>query len=407
MRERVSVARLVVASVIAMVAVKAGAMPLDGRVWEKAPEANAILESVRRNGEFSKEENERLRRLLRMDDRYMTAVVAYIVGESQGDDSELCSALEASRRDWSVPNAYITAALAKKELRGKSDEEKVEGFQAMLDDPDEFVRMCAAKEIARIDVEKGKEALKRVASTGVDDLAQGEAARSLYAMGGPDLGVVRISYMGCAQVFGMFAIIEGTSLGEFDRFWERIPARLLEILEEVRATGEISAEQTAYVIECVGQGTNATPEAKHVVSAVIYSKLKEPCPELLRALETSCQKNYGLPHALVAVAIVKDETRGRPDKEVVEALEPLTKHENPYLRVEAAKEIARLEPEKGKAVLMHLHTFAANWLLRGEAARVLDKMGEDTSYGAAHQHRWDGNYFYATVLKLIEDEPLW
>ncbi|MCP4642988.1 MAG: HEAT repeat domain-containing protein [bacterium] len=415
MRERGSVARLVTALFVAGVTIftvaGAGAIPYEAVEFEKL---RALIEAAKKNGEFSEEEAHRAMSLLGLRRSDTTTIIAFAVGESQGDDDALCQALRARLGEDGISDAFITLALLKKELRGKPVPEKVEAFRALLDDENGFVRMEAAKEIARIDAEKGKEALRPLMNAGreqVDSLVIAEAARHLYEMGERDPGLLRTQMsIHAGQFEGMMAVIEGKLPLEYAGFWNRIPARLLAILEEVRETGELSGEQVAYVVECVGEGSQVTPQAKHVVSAIIYSKLREPCSELLKALEASLRKDrdyYGLPHGLITVAMVKDETRGQSDGEVAEALDPLTKHENPYLRVEAAKEIARLEPEKGKEELRRLYDTDQTWIVQGEAARVLEKMGEEMPYGAAHRHFWDVNFFYMTVLKLIEDEPLW
>ncbi|MCP4641207.1 MAG: HEAT repeat domain-containing protein [bacterium] len=384
-------------------------MGVDVYVWERAPELQATLASVRKCGELTPSDAERLLSYLNMRDGELAAAVAFIVGESQGYDIALCDVLAGRFEPEGFAQGYATVALLKKESRWKSDSGKVKAFRALLADPNPYARIEAAKEIARIDIDQGMEVLERLAQTDEDDLVQSAAARALYEMGGPDLEGKRWALMGFARYMQLVDIIEGRCFMEYDMVWEKLPKELSQILSEVRETRQISESQVDALKGWIQHSDHVLPRVRLVASAAVFAHLEEPNPSLRKELEQAVgeARADSLPYAFVRMALLKDEFRDKPITEKVEALEPLTKDVNWYLRAEAAKEIARIDPDRGKVLLRRLLDTDKSLTVQGESARFLDKMGEPTPFGAAHRHRWDSNSYYTAILKSVEGEPLW
>ncbi len=394
-----SLAFYMVLVAIAVAGIASPAFPFDD--GGKGPEIRAILDCVRRDGELSDEHAQELLKFLKTDAGSLHALVAYVVGESQGDDEELCNAL-AKVRPRTMQDCFAQIAFLKKKIRRKSGEQRIAAFRGMLESEITILQIEAAKEIARIDPKQGMMILEELTRAG-DRFVQSEAARVLHHMGGADPGSLRIRHMYFHAYIGIVTVIEGRDPWEKDRFSRGVVGQLRSMIAEVREQGCLSEANLAKVLPPFGRYSRFADLA----GGVILGECREELPTLRGHLENQLVSltPTGMEYAFVRTGLLKNQVRDKPVAARAAAFMPLTEDPNPYLRAEAAKEIARIDPEKGMEFLKELLQSDKHVVVRGEAARTLDKMGEKTELGAAYQHMY--NYEYTAVLRIIEGESLW
>ncbi len=381
------------------------AQPAQGTPFDdggKGPEIKAILDCVHREGALSADHAQELMGFLQTESWSLHALVAYVVGESQGDDEELCEAFSGFRPD-TMQALFAHMALLKKDIRDKSNAERVDAFRGLFRSEDGVFQLEVAKEIARIDPEQGKVILEELAKTSDDFLVQSEAARVLHDMGGPDLGAVRLRHMGMDTYTGILTTLAGKNLWENDLFPRPFVEQFPAVLQEVRERENFSEEQIAKLLQPFGKHSQLGP----LTRGVTYGEIKGEYPSLHAKLKNDIPtlRRTRIEYAFVRLGLVKSSAQDQSATQKVAVLLPLTEDENPYLRAEAAKEIARVHPKKGKDLLKRLLDSDEHVVVRGESARMLDKMGEKTELGAAYRHMY--HHDYTGILRIIEAEPLW
>ncbi len=374
----------------------------DPEVYLAGPTIRHILTSVQRNGTLTAEQSKELMALLEVKSNRVSALVAHVVGESHGEDRELCEALEKHRRYAAAD--FIRLALLKKSLHGKSTSEKIEAFMPLVEEEGiTIISIEAAREILRLDREEGTAVLQTLMVKDEHSTASGEAARLLAKMGVEVDDRLAHANLHADRYVSMIEVIEGDELWPRWRFSSEAAEALQPILTSAREDRKLSETQLAQTLT---HFDTRGPYGR-LLAAAIYAELKGEYPNMRNNLtqELSNWRPNDFASGLIRFALQRHDLRKKSESDALAWLNALINDPNPYVRAEAAKEITRLNPEDGKALLKRLLESDESKVVRGESARILEKMGEPVPLGAPFIHSFD--YRYIRILKIIEGEPLW
>jgi hypothetical protein len=383
-----------------------------------------ILFDVHATGRLSEAHSHDLLTKLAASERDdLVPLVAFIVGESKGDDEELLRVLRKRCAQYYGTGCpalcpFVRIALLKKELRGKSEAERVVAFERLLDSEDPILRVEAAKEMARSSPTDGEARLRGIVSAWTERREPDQAEPSLQM----PLDVVEAA-----------RVLESRARGEFRRLAQRADygtfpayAGTLETIEGLPLRGRVGEERIQTM-----RTLYATAQAKELLSHDGYQTLirglakgrffERLCAAHIAgdsvhsndALVHHLEKNKKDPtnwgrsveNSIIRVALLKRRLHGKPDADKREALLQLAKESDDFVRVEVGRELLRLAPEEGIRLLRTCLGSYGSFPANAEAARMLRRLGEPVELGLAFTHRCFLNYI--AYLRAIENKPLW
>src|SRR5207237_8411724 len=130
---------------------------------------------------------------------------------------------------------------------------------------------------------------------------------------------------------------------------------------------------------CSSSHVPTKPQHEHAVPAALaawpLSRSHAPRDQTIQQLEKIEPKTYGVSTAFVKMARARLDDKD-PAKFALR-LKELTKNENPYLQVEAAKELSSTDPSAAKPILEKVAGDSAN-PARNEARRALKSIDATT-----------------------------
>ena len=150
---------------------------------------------------------------------------------------------------------------------------------------------------------------------------------------------------------------------------KKIP-RLKEILASVSSHGRIN------VSECRDIEKSLSCSNGVVVSLAtwIVAQSKDSETNLYARIEANGVGGDLMSRAFARMSPIWKTARHDESRKNLAALESFLKESNPYLRIEAAKEIQRIDSKRGERILKKLLS-DESIIVRGEAFRQLDKLG--------------------------------
>jgi hypothetical protein len=156
-----------------------------GGAPEKLLEMEKVLQSVHKAGSLSDGDRHVVMQGLASGDALLMSLAAYAIGQSKDPEMLLCEKSEEvlKRTPDAMAKAFLRLMLIRKASEGKSKPEKVTAITALLRDSNSFLRVEAAKELLRLDPEKGESALRAIATSDPEITARGEAFNQLDKVG--------------------------------------------------------------------------------------------------------------------------------------------------------------------------------------------------------------------------------
>jgi len=151
---------------------------------------------------------------------------------------------------------------------------------------------------------------------------------------------------------------------------KKIP-ELKAVLLKVRESGRLSSQDRAVVEANLAGGDPVLVS----VATCVLAESKEEEANLCAKAEDTLKKAEAMPQAFIRLMLAKKRSEGKKTAERIAAIEPLLNDANPYLQVEAAKELSKNDVRKGEDALRTLVS-GASPIAKGEAFRQLHKMGK-------------------------------
>lgn len=151
---------------------------------------------------------------------------------------------------------------------------------------------------------------------------------------------------------------------------KKIP-ELKAVLLNVRENGRLFSQDRAVVEENLAGGDPVLVS----VAACVLAESKEVETSLCAKAEDALKKAEAMPQAFIRLMLAKKRSEGTKTAERIATIEPLLKDANPYLQVEAAKELFKNNARKGEDALRTLLS-GASPIAKGEAFRQLHKIGK-------------------------------
>ncbi|MDD2708928.1 MAG: hypothetical protein PHV34_13160 [Verrucomicrobiae bacterium] len=166
-------------------------------------------------------------------------------------------------------------------------------------------------------------------------------------------------------------------------------------IENIRKNGSISDKDQQVVAQDLASGDGVLISL--AAYAIGQSKKKETslCAKAEEILKTNTD---AMAEAFVRLTLLKKSAEGKTVSERIALLEALLKTANPFLRVEAAKEIFRIHPQKGEGALKKIALEDANAIAKSEAFNQLDKIGKRDAIEPTFQP----SERYQLLLSIIE-----
>ena len=143
------------------------------------------------------------------------------------------------------------------------------------------------------------------------------------------------------------------------------------ILDRVTETGSLSDTDRRVLHASLDSGDPVLVS----LAAYVVGKSKGGESTLCAKAEDVLTRAQGMPEAFIRVTLAKKKTDGKKTSERVAVIEPLLKDVNPYLQVEAAKELAQNDARKGEDALRVLLSVDSP-IAKGGAFRQLHKIGK-------------------------------
>jgi hypothetical protein len=144
--------------------------PMDTKAAEKISQIRPVLARVREKGKMVDDDRKLLSGIIDSGDPVLISLAAYIVGESEGEDTVLCEKLaaflEKENAVAELPQAFIQLALRERELRGKPQRVRIEGLKELVKQQNPYLKIEAAKRILSLDRSQGRSVLTDIKSTG-------------------------------------------------------------------------------------------------------------------------------------------------------------------------------------------------------------------------------------------------
>lgn len=151
---------------------------------------------------------------------------------------------------------------------------------------------------------------------------------------------------------------------------KKIP-ELKHVLFNVREKGRLT-DQDRVVVE--GNLASGDPVLVSLAACVV-AESKEDETNLCAKAEDVLKTAEAMPQAFIRLMLTKKKAEGKSPAQRTAAIEPLLKEANPYLRVEAAKQLLKTDSRKGEETLKTLLS-DDSIIAKGEAFRQLHKRGK-------------------------------
>ena len=150
---------------------------------------------------------------------------------------------------------------------------------------------------------------------------------------------------------------------------KKIP-RLEEILASVSSHGSFTDSERHDIEQSLACSNSVVVS----LAAWIISRSKDNETNLCARIEATVAGGDMMSQAFARMLPIWKSARHEESCKSLVALESFLKESNPYLRIEAAKEIHRVDSKSGERVLKELLA-DGSIIVRGEAFRQLDKIG--------------------------------
>lgn len=154
---------------------------------------------------------------------------------------------------------------------------------------------------------------------------------------------------------------------------KKIP-ELKRVLIDVREKGRLTDQDRLVVERNLASGDPVLVSL--AACAVTEGKGKEA--NLCAKAEEVLRNVNGMPQAFIRLMLAKKRTEDKKASERIAVIELLLEDANPYLQVEAAKELFKNDARRGEDALKALLS-ADSPIARGEAFRQLHKIGKATN----------------------------
>lgn len=159
------------------------AKPMDAQAAQKLLELRTVLDRVTENASLSDADRRVLHENLDSGDPVLVSLAAYVVGKSKGDESDLCAEAEVVlEKTQGMPDAFLRLMLAKKRTEDRKTSERIAAIEPLLRDANPYLRVEAARELAKSDARKGEDALRALLSED-SPILKGGAFRQLRRIG--------------------------------------------------------------------------------------------------------------------------------------------------------------------------------------------------------------------------------
>lgn len=154
---------------------------------------------------------------------------------------------------------------------------------------------------------------------------------------------------------------------------KKIP-ELKHVLINVREEGRLTDQDRLVVERNLASGDPVLVS----LATFVVAESKGEETNLCAKAEDVLKKVNGMPQAFIRLMLAKKRTEGKTASERIAVIEPLLKDANPYLQVEAAKELSKNDDRKGEDALKTLLSVDSP-IAKGEAFRQLHKLGKATN----------------------------
>jgi HEAT repeat protein len=166
------------------------AKPMDAEAAKMIPALQRVLAVVQGGGELSDEDDRMLLACLEGGDPVLVSLAAYISGETKKERVAFRPRLEAAlgRTTADMPKAFLQLAVQNAKMDNGSDAQAHDTLNALVKDPNPYLRIQAAKEVLKRNGRDGKVALRSLLAD-ESPVARGEAARQLKKLGEPEAAI--------------------------------------------------------------------------------------------------------------------------------------------------------------------------------------------------------------------------
>lgn len=154
---------------------------------------------------------------------------------------------------------------------------------------------------------------------------------------------------------------------------KKIPELKL-ILINVREKGRFTVQDRLVLERNLASGDSVLVS----LAACVVAESKDKETNLCAQAEEVLRKVDGMSQAFIQLMLAKKRTAYKKASERIAVIEPLLEDTNPYLQVEAAKELFKNDARRGEDALKALLS-ADSPIARGEAFRQLHKIGKATN----------------------------
>lgn len=176
---------------------------------------------------------------------------------------------------------------------------------------------------------------------------------------------------------------------------KKIP-ELSHVLSSVRQQERLNDQDRVVVERNLASGDPVLVS----LAAFVVAESKEAETDLCAKAKDALDKASAMPQAYIRLMLTKKKAQNTSRAQLTAALEPLLKDPNPYLRVEAAKEILKADSFKGERVLETMLS-DDSVIVKGEAFRELHKRGK--TGGSAPAPMTDERY--ELLLSIVDEVP--
>lgn len=162
--------------------------------------------------------------------------------------------------------------------------------------------------------------------------------------------------------------------------WKQIPELKL-VLNNVREKGGLTDKDRLVVEWNLASGDPVLVSIAACVVAESKGEETNLCAKAEAVLKTADK----MPQAFIRLMLAKKRVEGKKPSERFSVIKPLVKDANPYLQVEAAKEILKNDVQRGEEALKTLLSgdlsgpltdYPGDRIAQAEAYRQLDKIGK-------------------------------
>lgn len=151
---------------------------------------------------------------------------------------------------------------------------------------------------------------------------------------------------------------------------KKIP-ELKHVLISVRQQGRLTDQDRLIVERNLASGDPVLVS----LAACVVAESKEAETDLCVKAEGVLKEASAMPQAYIRLMLTKKKAEGKSSAQLTAAIEPLLKDPNPYLRVEAAKEVLKTNARNGEEALETMLS-DDSVIAKGEAFRQLHKRGK-------------------------------